>query len=323
MLRPLIFLLIAVVLPALTAAQSTANDGHLETIRDDVRGRVNTGPPPAPPASGGQGNNRGRSGSAFRWGEGPYWEDDDSLTKFCIWVSFGAVTSPLWLPVAVTGDELESDCHFQRYPYQVTPGSIVRPGEPPGGLAGYATLADELDGSPRWLRMGLFEPQLRRWSGRVSAEYATEFADVDRIGGRLLLSTASRFGIDTEMNYLEERLADGGRDWLWLGDGNLVFRFAQSNWSEWRTGVGLNWLDDRQQTDYGFNFTYGVDLYPRRPWVVSLDVDWGTLGRSSLFRARTTAGVVVWGLESYIGYEYLDIGRTQCNQLIGGVRLWF
>jgi hypothetical protein len=47
-----------------------------------------------------------------------------------------------------------------------------------------------------------------------------------------------------------------------------------------RTGLGFNWLDDPIDTNFGFNFTYGADLFPRRPWVLSATIDWGTLGEA-------------------------------------------
>lgn len=125
------------------------------------------------------------------------------------------------------------------------------------------------------------------------------------------------------MSYLQENLPGGGHNQLWLGDCNVVFRFAQSEHMQWRTGLGFNWLDDPRQTDFGFNFTYGVDWFPRKPWVFSADVDWGNLGRAEQFRFRTTAGVLLWGIESYVGYEYYDLDSTQDNRLIGGVRIWF
>ncbi len=292
-------------------------ENYLDTIRSDVRGRTAKSPLPAPSPSGGEACAPKRpSSSRF------HYHDDGSLATFCVTMSFWAATSPLWFPVAATNDDLRLDAHFQRFPYQVTQGSVVRPYDLPGGAPAYAKLTEELDDRMHRLRIGLLPPQLRRWSARVSAEYAGELDDLERIGGRLLVNTASRFGVDTEMSHLEEQLPEGRTDRLWLGDGNLIFRFAQSDWSEWRMGVGFNWLDDRQRTDYGFNFTYGVDFFPRRPWVVSLDIDWGKLGRAGLFRGRATAGVVVWGMEPYIGYEYLDIGRTQCNSIVAGVRAW-
>ena len=125
------------------------------------------------------------------------------------------------------------------------------------------------------------------------------------------------------MSFLEEDLPGNRYDELWVGDCNLIFRFAQSPHMQWRTGLGLNWLDDPIGTDFGFNFTYGVDWFPRKPWVVSAELDWGTLGRAELFHFRTTVGAVIHGMEAYTGYEYYDVDRTQINALIGGVRLWF
>ncbi len=90
-----------------------------------------------------------------------------------------------------------------------------------------------------------------------------------------------------------------------------------------RAGLGANWLNDSTRTDLGFNFTYGGDFFPRKPWVLSAAIDWGTLGHAGLFRFRTTAGVILNRFEGYVGYEYLDIGSTQDNFLIGGVRVWF
>ena len=52
-------------------------------------------------------------------------------------------------------------------------------------------------------------------------------------------------------------------------------------------------------------------------------MDGGTLGRAGLFRFRTTAGVMMHGVETYVGYEYTDIGREHWNGLVAGLRLWF
>jgi hypothetical protein len=163
----------------------------------------------------------------------------------------------------------------------------------------------------------------RTWAARLHVEYADEFNDVERVGGHLLLETRSRFGLDTETSYLEEKLPGGAQDELWLGDCNVVFRFAQGERAQFRTGLGFNYLDDPLDTNFGFNFTYGADFFPRKPWVVSATIDWGTLGEAELFRARTTGGVVVYGVEVYTGYEYLDIDATQMNGVLGGVRIWF
>ena len=74
-----------------------------------------------------------------------------------------------------------------------------------------------------------------------------------------------------------------------------MFRFAQSPRSQWRAGIGFNWLDDPIDTNFGFNFTYGFDLFPRRPWVLSTELDWGTLGEAELLRACSVLTLVAAG----------------------------
>ncbi len=212
--------------------------------------------------------------------------------------AFYAATSPFWLPVAALEDNGEP-VHFPRFPYDRVEGHLVQDA---------ATAA-------------------RPWSGRFSVEYLEPFTEVNGVGGRLLLSTTSRFGLDAQASHFEERRPHGDFDTLWIGDGNLVFRFAQAEWAEFRAGLGFNWLDHpndaRRDAEFGFNFTYGADFFPRRPWVLSADLDAGMLGRSGLVRFRTTGGIMLRGLECYTGYEYLDIGRTHFNLLLAGVRLWF
>jgi hypothetical protein len=161
------------------------------------------------------------------------------------------------------------------------------------------------------------------WLLRTRIEYADSFDDVSRIGGQVLWDTASRWGIDAQADYLREVRTDTGTDQLWLGDANVVYRFAQSPRLQMRTGLGVNWLADREGTDLGFNFTYGGDLFIARPWIASAEIDWGWLGSAGLFRGRTTLGVHWRRCEFYTGYEYLDIGRTHSNRLLGGVRFWY
>jgi len=82
-------------------------------------------------------------------------------------------------------------------------------------------------------------------------------------------------------------------------------------------------LDDPLNTDVGFNFTYGVDFYPSRPWILSAELDWGSLREAELFHFRSTAGVVLWSIEAYAGYEYWNIDASQTSALVAGVRVWF
>jgi hypothetical protein len=67
-------------------------------------------------------------------------------------------------------------------------------------------------------------------------------------------------------------------------------RIGPSERAQFRAGLGMNWLDDPIDTDLGFNFTYGADFFPGRPWILSATLDWGTLGSAELFRFRTSVG---------------------------------
>lgn len=283
-----------------------AQQGLLQTIREDVRGE----PSPSPPSPS-DNTPDCNSEECYK----PYGWINDRNAESCVNNSRGlsadsgdpsaldllpvvgaVIISPLWVPHAMLADDFTDSAHFLRFPYDRD--------------SGYIRTSDSTE-------------HTKPWALRLDMEYAETFSRLENTNGHLLVETAPRFGFAASLNHLEERLPDGGRDQLQIGDCNLVYRFAQNDWAEFRAGIGANWLNDTQGTDFGFNFTYATDLYPRKPWVLSAEIDAGTLGDAGLFRFRTTAGVVFHGVETYAGYEYTDIGRTHWNSLIAGLRMWF
>jgi len=237
--------------------------------------------------------------------------DDDSDSDLGFTLFFFGVTSPFWAPHACLEDNFGAAAAFPSFPYDRVPGYMVREDR----LPAYR------EGQGEWQTFPWCET--RRISTRFRTEYGTTFGDLDRIGAHLLLESGSRWGIDAAVDFWEERLPGNLYDRLTLGDCNAVVRFAQSERMQWRTGLGFNWLDDDIDTNYGFNFTYGFDWYPVRPLVFSNTLDWGWIDEAGLFRYRVTTGVILNRFESYVGYEYLDIGRTQINSMIAGLRVWF
>jgi len=182
---------------------------------------------------------------------------------------------------------------------------------------------DDLD-DPAWLAAAPYDDvNFKDWSGHFRAEFADDFDDLSRLGWRLILENRSRLGIDAEWNYWQENLGGSDRDWLTTGDANIVFRFAQSEHIAMRSGVGLAWLNDQRETHYGFNFTYGLDYYPCKPWIFSADIDCGTLAGRSLFHGRATAGIIIRHAEVYVGYDYYDVGDVGLNGLMAGLGFWF
>lgn len=280
-------LLWGVALILLSFIPQTVQAGELQSIRDEVRDPADR----SFSFSLGSGHDDDHH---HHW----YDEDDeyeDSLSELYGTLLFYAVASPFYLPRAALGDD-GADGYFPKFPY--------RKGD-------YFMMIDQQHQQPR------------RYLGRIRMEYCENYQNLWRLGGQIQFETTSRLGIDTEAHRFEEYLGGGRTDYLWLGDCNFTYRFAQSERAVWRAGIGFNWLDDPIKTNYGFNFTYGFDLYPSRPWVFSTEFDIGTLGKSDLFRFRTTAGVMIHRAEAYVGYEYLDIADTTFNGLITGIRIYF
>jgi len=270
-----------------TAASLHAQGGSLETIRNDVREG-----PPTPAASPPPANVAPQPPTPRSSDDGT----DKTATDNAAWSLLvvgaaavgGTLTAPIWLPRTLLDDDYSQPAYLPRYPYE-------EPSRPPERL----------------------------FAARFDADYVDAFDNLDRINGHFLIATASRFEFDARFQHLAERLADGGQDQLWTGDCNVSYRFAQSECAQFRAGLGINWLKNPAQTDLGFNFTYGADIFPAKPWVLSAVMDAGTLGHAGLFRFRTTVGAIYQRVELYSGYEYTDIGRVHWNGLIGGVRLWF
>ncbi len=294
----MILVLAAVAL--LWPGSASGQDGALQTIRDDVR----DGPPRTSSPAGSSGTNwlqalnNADDGNGSDGGGG---DGGSSLPLFVLGVvgagvvAGTAVTAPIWVPITVLGDGEKRTAYFPSYPYEDSSGHLM---------------FDNWANNPR------------PWSVRFDIDYTNSFDRIDSFGGHFLLDTSSRAGLNAAVSQLEERLPTG-RDQLWLGDVNAVLRFAQSEWAEFRTGFGVNWLADSREANFGFNFNYEADIFPRKPWVISSTIDAGTLGFAALFRFRSTVGVVVRNVEVYTGYEYLDIERTHTNSLVAGLRFWF
>jgi hypothetical protein len=82
-------------------------------------------------------------------------------------------------------------------------------------------------------------------------------------------------------------------------------------------------MTDAQGTDPGFNLTYGLDVYPSRPFVISASIDVGTLGRTFLFHGRVSVGLCLGPVELYGGYDVLHVDPVAFHGPIGGMRMWF
>jgi hypothetical protein len=159
--------------------------------------------------------------------------------------------------------------------------------------------------------------------GRIRGEYADDFDTQSRIGGSAHLRTSQVYGFDLEWNYRRTDLARSRHDKLWTGDANFVYQLVNVDMVSMRAGGGIAWLADEDESDVGFNITYGADFWIKQPWLVTLELDFGRVDGNSLTHARGTIGYV-WGQwELYTGWDWFEIGHREFDGVIGGVTLWF
>jgi hypothetical protein len=212
-----------------------------------------------------------------------------------------ALIVPFVLPHVALKDDLYRPGYFPHFPYAEDRPGYLRflgaEGEKPGPLS---TL-----------------------SARLSVETGSNFDGLDRVGTRLRIDSTSRFGLELRYDYFEERLPCGCHDQFDFGSLDLTYRFAQSANMQMYAGLGLNALDTGSRTRYGFDFIYGADIFPVKPIVASLSVEAGTPGDAGLFRARGTIGANWRNFESFVGYDYLNIGGVDLQGPLVGLRFWY
>jgi hypothetical protein len=225
-------------------------------------------------------------------------EEDDSAEGDLVGL---AVLAPFALPHLALNDDFSRDSYFPYFPYQ---------NDHPGYLRFDYADADE-------------HIRLRHWAGRVSLENGNDFDGLNRMSGAVSLETNLRLGVQARFDYMHERLSCGCTDDMFLGATDVTYRFAQSSNMQMYAGLGFRWMDDHGWTRYGFNSTYGADIFPVKPLVLSLSIEAGTLGHAGVFRARGTVGVLYQRFELFGGYDYLSIGGIDLQGPLVGLRLWF
>ena len=208
------------------------------------------------------------------------------------------ITSPVWVPRQILQDQGNLPGCFLDYPYQ--------------------------QGKPGWMVLDPVDPIGQRQHARtVRFQYGEDFGDLMTLSSHFLIQGTHRWGLDAGFDYRREKLTPTSHDQLWTGTINIVNRFAQSENVQMYLGVGANFLDDSDDTNWGVNVTYGGDWMVDGPWIMSLDLDVGRVGHASLSHLRWTIGVAVRRYELYIGFDHYQAGGTELDQMVTGIRLWF
>lgn len=228
-------------------------------------------------------------------------DDSDSLFGELFRECFLAVVSaPFTIPHHAMNDSFDRWGYFPSHPYKNHNGYLMQePLEPEA------------------------QKQARTWAGRIAIENGNDFNGLNRFNFHLLMETSSRLGFQTRWNFLEETLSGFRSDELILGSTEVIFRFAQSPGIQMYSGIGFRTLIDNAQSCWGVNFTYGADIFPGDPLIVSLLFDAGTLGSAVVYRLRGTLGVAFDRLEIFAGIDYLNISGVPIWGPLLGARLWY
>ena len=159
------------------------------------------------------------------------------------------------------------------------------------------------------------------WFTRLSVSYGYDFDDLAQGNFALLLQPPGGLGLDTSVAMLRET-GSTFRDHLWLGDVNLVYEAIAGD-LRGRMGLGVNWLGDAYGGDAGINLTTGFDWRLSSRWVLSGEVDLGSLGDTDLFHGRLSLGRRIDRAEWMFGFNYHDIGGTSVNSAFTGLGFRF
>ena len=274
------------------AAPSLFAEGSLQGLTD-ATGRTGRATAPSPPVASNRLNHQHHD---------HYYDDDDSASELELFflsnmVAAWVLSLPVTVPQAIFGDD-QTPGGFIKYPFaRAHTGSMMM-----NPMQGDAVESSHL---------------------RIRVDYADNFLTQQKISTHLIFESRNRLGVDASFDYLRESVAVGHHEQLWIGDVNVVWRFAQMERAQMRVGLGMNWQRAAAGTENGINFTYGGDFYLSEPQVLSAVLDWGRLGSAGLFRMRITCGRQIGRAKVYVGYEYLSIGDFKKNFLITGMSFDF
>ena len=282
-----------VVIAALSWPGSLVAQDRIEQIRQDAN---------APESSSTPDDSRSNRRRQDREGDSSGDDFFGSIFLQCLALPFG-------LPQLILHDHFDCGGQFLRYPYA-------------DQFPGYVWMGDWPDHGRNGTHRGDL-PEMRSWSLRFSAEDGNDFNGMNRLGFRVALDAESRFGIQSNWNYLCERPGTDLHDQTLLGDTSVIYRFAQNERAGFYAGLGARLLTDPLTTKSGFDFVYGFDWLPAKPWVFSSLFDTGTVGSAWIIHGRATVGATYRHFELFGGYDFMRIGTVNVQGPLIGLRLWF
>jgi hypothetical protein len=162
----------------------------------------------------------------------------------------------------------------------------------------------------------------KSWVYDIDNEYKIFRNENFGMGLNFDIRNRSRIEFQGEVNYISDLSVNGKIDKMYLGNANILFRFAQNQYLLMRSGLGVNAFLSKEDS-YHLFYSYSVDVYPIKPLYCSARIDLGLIGRTSFFRLRTGIGLLHKRLEVNGGVEMYHIGRDSLIGFYMGAKLYF
>lgn len=190
--------------------------------------------------------------------------------------------------------------------------------------------ADDVDGHAVLPQGGPDDPPIQDVAvqGRVEGGYA--WPAMGRASADVRVVTPFRSTFGAGYTALLGAREGGGVEHQGLVGGRVGLLFAQDEYLQFRLDIGMLVFHDAQGEVWGGELRYGVDIFPIRPLVISIEAIGGPFEDDSFFfGGRVTVGVLAGPVELYLGYDHLEIVPMATRSLrgrmsgpIGGVRFW-
>lgn len=161
------------------------------------------------------------------------------------------------------------------------------------------------------------------FSARLAFEYGDDFDVLGRFAGAGMFESATGWGLDAAGHVYVEQLESNETNDLFIGEIDVLYRFFQTERTQWRAGVGMNYFEDTIDNTSGVKFTLRADYFPVNPLILSGEVEGGTLGHTSTFHTRASIGFNINQAEFFTGYDYRSIGSVHIEGPMLGVQFWY
>ncbi|MCR9164365.1 MAG: hypothetical protein ACE37F_06985 [Nannocystaceae bacterium] len=168
-------------------------------------------------------------------------------------------------------------------------------------------------------------PPGRLHSGRLSAEIGQSGPEQARASVALRVALW-RVGFDST---LDSHFTGRGtqdrpvRNTLVVGNTNGLVAPVLHPRVTWWVGAGINYAGLPRGVRVGPNLTSSVDLFVRRPLVMSARGDLGTVGGAMTMAGRGSIGFMLGSFELQVGYEARRLDDLLLQGPMVGARAWF